>query len=156
MSSVTDVVPAVFTRTPCVMNLITLPAPACLLWMALVIYRGEPRAISHLYVRVYCVSVCWGGAVGGAFICPSGLHGRQHSKSCSHIITEQKKWKCCTGSTHNYTDKHTWTVNYKCGSHAFQLAAFDSYRDIWCVRWQSTKQQSFKKTKFCLTSRICQ
>ncbi len=57
MSGVTDVVPAVFTRTPCVMNLITLPAPACLLWMALVIYKGKPRAISHLYVQV-CFSVC--------------------------------------------------------------------------------------------------
>lgn len=59
MSSVTDVVPAVFTRTLCVMNVITLPAPACLLWMALVIYRGEPRAISHLYVQVrFCVRAC--------------------------------------------------------------------------------------------------
>lgn len=58
MSCVTDVVPAVFTRTLCVMNVITLPAPACLLWMALVIYRGEPRAISHLYVRVCSVCEC--------------------------------------------------------------------------------------------------
>lgn len=59
VSSVTDVVPAVFTRTPRVMNVITLPAPACLLWMALVIYRGEPRAISHLYLQVcFCVCVC--------------------------------------------------------------------------------------------------
>lgn len=31
----------------CVMSVITLAAPACLLWMALVIYRGEPRAIGH-------------------------------------------------------------------------------------------------------------
>lgn len=50
MSSVTDVVPAVFARTLCVRDVITLPAPACLLWMALVIYRGEPRATSHLNV----------------------------------------------------------------------------------------------------------
>lgn len=52
---------------PRVMNVITLAAPACLLWMALVIYRGEPRAIGHLSfasLPCTCVRACapypWG------------------------------------------------------------------------------------------------
>lgn len=72
-------VPAVFTKSLCAMDVITLPAPACLLWMALVIYRGEPRAISHQcgvgFIMCVCVRVC-------VFIEGRGwwLHGRQHSK----------------------------------------------------------------------------
>lgn len=40
------------------MNVITLAAPACLLWMALVIYRGEPWAIGHPSFASVLVAVC--------------------------------------------------------------------------------------------------
>lgn len=43
---------------PHVMNIITLGAPACLLWMALVIYRGEPWAIGHPSFAIVLVAVC--------------------------------------------------------------------------------------------------
>lgn len=114
MSSMTDVVPAVFTRTLCVTNVITLPAPACLLWMALVIYRGEPKAISHLYV---CVFVC-GCVVGEVFICLCvclWLHGRQNSK-ISHIITEKKKLNAVLGV---YTITQTNTCGHNVGNHQY-------------------------------------
>lgn len=70
----TDVVPAVFTRTSCIMNLISLPSPACLLWMALVIYRGEPKAISHVCVCVdvgecVCLGVAGAGLVKLLSVC---------------------------------------------------------------------------------------
>lgn len=41
----------------CVMNVITLAAPACTLWMALVIYR-EPRAIGHPSFASALVAMC--------------------------------------------------------------------------------------------------
>lgn len=43
----------------CVMNVITLPASACLLWMVHVIYRREPKAIRQLCVQMcLCVHEC--------------------------------------------------------------------------------------------------
>lgn len=61
-------VPAVFTRTSCVTNVITLPSPACLLWIAVVIYTG-PWAIGHVHVWVCArVWVLWGWALQGCYL----------------------------------------------------------------------------------------
>lgn len=63
VSGLSDVEPDVFTWTSRIVNVISSPTPTWLLRMALVFYRGQPRAISHVYSmceQVVCVCVCGG------------------------------------------------------------------------------------------------